>query len=114
MADKFKLGNKMSEEKKNRFLGAKVTKKVKFMGQDLDITKLSISQVMQIQEQVKTLEDSKSEEDNLRLLATVVKFGASDLVDLSQEEINSFAMDELTNLSTEIMKFSGLGNVATK
>jgi len=99
----------------NRFLGSKVSKKVKFMGQEIEIVKLSISQVTKIQERVKALEGGESAEgENLRLLALVVQEGAPELRDLSQEDINSFAMDELTGLSNEVMKYSGLGKEQAK
>jgi hypothetical protein len=111
-----KTGNKMADDvKPNRFIGAKVTKKVKFMGLDnLEITKLSISQVMKIQEQVKALEASQSEDDNLKLLACVIQSGAPELAGLPLEELYNFSMDELTSLSAEIMKYSGLGKEAAK
>jgi hypothetical protein len=105
-----KKGNSMT----NRFVGTKVTKKVKFMGQDIEISKLTITQVMKIQAQAKVLEENASETENLKLLSIVVQEGAKELAELSLEELYEFPMDELTTLSNEVMKYSGLGNKDAK
>lgn len=107
----------LQEEKKmaeNRFVGTKVSKKVKFMGQEIDISKLTISQVMKIQVQAKVLEENGSEDENLKLLSIVVQEGAKELSELTTEQLYEFPMDELTSLSNEIMKYSGLGNKEAK
>jgi hypothetical protein len=93
----------------NRFVGNKVTKKVKFLNAEIDISKLSVSQVVKIQEQAKVLEENPTEQGNLQLLFLVVRQGAEELSELSDEDMGGIAMDELTKLSAEIMKYSGLG-----
>lgn len=94
--------------KENRFYGTKVARSVKFMGQDLDIHKLTVAQVMQVQDLVKQIEETKNESDNIKLLIFVIKEGAPELRELSDDDLYDFPMDELSNLSTEIMKYSGL------
>ena len=93
----------------NRFVGSKVTKKVKFLNAEIDIQKLSVSQVVKVQELAKILEDAPTEDGNLQLLFLVLRQGAEELADISDEDMGSIAMDELTKLSAEIMKYSGLG-----
>ena len=68
---------------KNRFIGAKVTKATKFMNMPIEMSKLSVQQVMDVQEQARVNKDST-------------------------DEMQNFALDELTRLSNEIMAFSGL------
>jgi hypothetical protein len=97
-----------SSKMANRFVGIKLAKKVKFMGEDLDIHKLSVAQVVTIQGLAKEFEDSADPLGNLKLLAVVIKSGANELADLSEEDMNNFPIDELSKLSEEIMKHSGL------
>ena len=92
----------------NRFLTAKVTKNVNFVGEKLDITKLTVAQVMEIQELSANFGDAPTEADNLKILTTVIRSGAAELRELTDEEFNGFPLDELSKLSNEIMKFSGL------
>ena len=93
----------------NRFLKLTLTKKLKFMGEDLEIKKLNVAEVLEIQSTAKELEEAPNEENNIKVLALVIQKGAQELNDLSLEEIKGFPMDELSKLSNEIMKFSGIG-----
>lgn len=96
----------------NRFIGTKVSKKSKFMGTELDINKLTVMQVLEIQESAKKI-DTSNEKDNIDLLMFVVRAGAPELRDLTDEEICDFPMDELSGLSNEILKYSGLTTPAS-
>lgn len=89
----------------NRFLKAKVVKKSKFMNEDIDLNKLTVAQVLEIQGIAGKDEGSV---DNLKVLSTVIRFGAPELAEFSDEELQDFPLDELTKLSNEIMKYSGL------
>jgi hypothetical protein len=104
--------NKESNKMTNRFMGARVTKKVKFMNEEIEISKLTVSQVSQITAMAKALETSQDDGDNVKLLLLVVGLGAKELNDLSEDEIVEFPMDELAQLSNAIMKYSGLGQAA--
>lgn len=98
-------------------VGRRMTKKVKFMGDDLEISKLSVAEVMDIQANAKALElaaadensDNNGEENGLNLLQGVIKASVESAKDLTDEEFSTFPMDELSKLSNEIMKFSGIG-----
>ena len=91
----------------NRFLGQRVTKKVKFVELDIEISKLTMGQVNEVQAKARALAENP-DGDNLELLVMVVKFGAQELSDVSDEEFLNFPLDELTKLSAAIMQFSGL------
>lgn len=94
----------------NRFKKAKVTKSVKFMAEDIDIVKLTVNQVIAIQELSKKIDSENSDTDNISVLSQVIRFGAPELASLNQEEMNDFPMEELVNLSNAIMSYSGLGD----
>jgi hypothetical protein len=95
--------NKMSKMK--ALVGRQQDKIVKFMGEDIVIHKLSVGQVMQIQEASASKDDAKT---GLNLLKMVIRLACRDAAELSDEEFDSFAMDDLTGLSNEIMAYSGV------
>lgn len=90
-------------------LGRKMTKKVKFMNEDIEISKLSVTQVLEIQEMAKKSEATGTNENGLDLLKTVIKQSVAGADELSDDDFDSFPMDELSKLSNEIMKYSGIG-----
>lgn len=89
-----------------RFQNAKVSKAAKFMGESIDIKKFSVSQVLKIQELAKV---SEQDATGVALLFYVLQEGAPELAAMSEDELKEFPMDELNTLSTEILKYSGLG-----
>jgi hypothetical protein len=93
-------------------VGQRMTKEVKFMGSSLKISKLSVDEVVNIQAQAKDAETN--EMAGLELLKTVIRAGSEGGADLTDEDFGTFAMDELSKLSGEIMKFSGMGADAGK
>jgi len=93
-------------------VGKKMSKKVKFMNEEIEISKLSVAEVMDIQEKAKGLKEDDSEGFNV--LKSVIRAAVLDAGELTDEDFSSFPMDELSKLSDEIMKFSGLGKDSGK
>lgn len=93
-------------------VGKKMTKPVKFMGQDVTISKLSVAEVLNIQEKAKVISENESE--GFEILKTVIRAGVEGGADLSNEDFDDFPLDELSSLSNAIMKFSGIGENAGK
>jgi hypothetical protein len=93
----------------NRFAAIKLTKKVKFMSTEVEIHKLSGTDVFEIQDLAKAAQASNNDQDNLRIMIKVITCGVDEMKDMSTEEILDLPLDELQNLSSEIMKFSGMG-----
>jgi hypothetical protein len=102
---KISKANNMAEGIKG-LVGRKMTKTTKFVGEDIKINKLSVSQVLEIQDVAK----NSSEEPNsgLELLKKVIRMSVDGGYDLSDDDFKEFPMDELSKLSNEIMKFSGI------
>ena len=88
-------------------IGKKMSKTAKFMGEDIKISKLSVSEVLDIQERAKALNDQ--DQEGFEILKTVIRAAVEDASELSDEDFNNFPLDELSKLSGEIMKFSGIG-----
>jgi hypothetical protein len=88
-------------------VGKRMTKDVKFMGVSLKIQKLSIAEVLSIQEKAKDAE--KSETEGFNVLKQVVRSAVEGADELSDEDFDNFPLDELSKLSAEIMSYSGIG-----
>lgn len=98
--------NNMSEGIRS-LIGRKMTKDVKFMGESVKISKLSVAEVIEIQNKAKALEGNEAEGFNV--LKTVIRSAVDGATELSDEDFDGFPLDELSKLSNEIMKFSGIG-----
>lgn len=87
-------------------VGRRMTKTVTFMGEKVEISKLNVAEVLDIQESAKTAKDDDVAgfEVMKKVVAASVKGGK----DLTDEDFSTFSLDELSKLQTEIMKFSGL------
>ena len=99
-------GNKMSEGIK-ALVGRKMSKDVKFMGENVKISKLSVAEVLEIQARAKNLDSN--DQEGFNVLKTVIQSAVEGGKDLSDEDFDNFPLDELSKLSGEIMKFSGIG-----
>lgn len=100
---KISKGNKMSLK---NLVGKEITKKYKFMGQDIDIKKLSINDVNEIQSKAKNF--NENDQTGVDLLISVIRLSVKEADELTDEEFNDLPIDELTKLSEAIMKFSGV------
>ena len=91
-------------------VGKKQTRKVKFMGTDVVIKKLTVAEVLDIQEMAKVEEGKQQDEkDAFESLKYVIRLSCEDAHDLDDDDFNDLPLDELSKLSQEIMKYSGLG-----
>jgi hypothetical protein len=106
--------NNMSEVAKGikSLVGQRMTKTVKFLNSDVKISKLTVSEVLEIQNKAKDID--KDETAGLELLKTVIRSAVEGGEDLDDSDFDNFPMDELSKLSNEIMKYSGLGQEAGK
>lgn len=89
-------------------VGKKLSRTFKFMNEDIKINKLSVAEVLEIQAQAKEAE--KDDSKGLTILRLVIRSAVDDAAELSDEDFDTFPMEELSKLSNEIMKFSGLGD----
>lgn len=77
-----------------------------FMGEKVEIRKLSVAEVLQIQEKSKDIAGDESKA--MDVLIQVIKCGCAEAADVPTEDFKSFPMDELSNLQKAIMVFSGI------
>ena len=86
----------------------KVTQDVNFMGDTVKVKKLSVSEIMKIQQASK----EHAEEDQVATLRVLIRLAVEGAADLTDEELDSFPLDELSTLGAEIVKYSGMGGTA--
>jgi len=97
-------------------VGRKMTKKYEFMGEKVTISKLSVAEVMDIQEKARALSEETADQDDsgIALLMTVIQSAVEGADELTKEDFESFPMDELSKLSQEIMVYSGIDQARGK
>jgi len=91
-------------------VGKVITKKVPFMGDEVEIRKLSVNEVFKVQELVKKSTKSKSEEDQISLLRDVIRLAVVGADEVTDEEFNTFPIGELSDVTDNVLKFSGIGD----
>lgn len=103
---KISRANTMATSSFRELVGHRVSKRTKFMDKDINISKLSVSEVLEIQDKAKALKDD--ENGGLELLRTVIRLSAEGASDLTDEDFSTFPMEALASLSNDIMKYSGM------
>ena len=94
------------------FVGRKQEKSIDFMGEKIPVRKLTVAQVMEIQD--KATDAGEDEKANFDLLKQVIRYSAEGAEDMSDEDFDSLPLDDLTKLSQAIMKHSGIDQGAGK
>jgi len=92
-----------------KLVGKRVTKTVSFMGDKVTISKLSVDEVMRVQETVKDIESGDDTRKGFEVMKVVIKSSVEGAHELSDQDFDTFPLDELSSLSNEIIKFSGMG-----
>lgn len=90
-------------------VGKKITSKVPFMGDEVEVRKLTVGKIMGLQKLISKAEKSKEEDAQLKLLCDIIKVAVVGAEELSQEDFDNFPLSELTDLSGHVMRVSGLG-----
>jgi len=89
-------------------VGKSVTKTATFMGEEVEIRKMTLNEVFEIQDVAKKLSKSKDEKEQLNLLKTVLRKAVVGADQLTDDEFNTFPLGELNNLSDTVLEFSGM------
>lgn len=90
-------------------INKELTEKVPFMGDEVEVRKLTVGKIMELQKVIKASEKSKSDKAQLKLLCDVIKVAVVGAEELTEEDFDSFPLSELTELSSHVMRVSGLG-----
>jgi len=91
-----------------KFVGQVQTKTAPFMDGEVEIKVLTVGQAKRIEEETKAMQKLPTEEqDQLALLRSVIRMSVVDAEDLTDDEIDSFPVAELTKLSEAVMGMTG-------
>jgi len=89
-------------------VGKSLTEKVDFMGDKVEVKKLSVAEVLELQKVITKANKSKDEDAQVKLLESVIKTAVIDSQDITSEEFQQFPIGELNRLSEEILRLAGL------
>ena len=92
-------------------IGQSQTKKVNFVTIKVTIRKLTVNEVLEIQELVKPPKEGEeaSEQEAFNTMRTVIRMSCLEAEDMEDEDFNALPLDDLSKLSQEIMNYSGIG-----
>jgi hypothetical protein len=79
------------------------------MNDEVEVKKLTVSEVLHIQELIKKAQNKKVEYDDMSLIKDVVRMAVTGADEITDEEFNEFPVGELTHLSSSILRIAGLG-----
>lgn len=82
------------------------TVKVKFLGENVDVRKLSVAEVEEFQAKLTAAKEDETR--GLSLQRDIIRLGVAGAEDLTDAELNSFPMDDLMRLSEEILRQAGI------
>lgn len=85
---------------------AEQTVKVKFLGSNIDVKKLSVADVEKFQSRLKEVKDEESE--GLGLQRDIIRMGVVGAEDMTDDELNQFPLDDLSRLAEEVLRAAGV------
>jgi hypothetical protein len=85
-----------------KFLGKKISHKIEFMGDKLEVYRLPVGETLSLQKRAKSASDANNpnaEDEQIKLIVDIVRSCAEGGQELSDEEILSFPLDELNRVA---------------
>lgn len=95
-------------------VGKKITEKVEFMGEQVEVRKMSVNDVFKIQDLVKNAQKSKDEKQQLNLLKDIIRISVVGAEELTNDDFDQFPLAELNQLSEKVLEISGMGGNTPK
>jgi hypothetical protein len=89
-------------------IGRRIEKMVKFMGEDLQIQKLTTGEMESVQEAAKANESDTDDQRAMKTLYAVIRAGVPSAADMSEADFKTFPVEDLNKLAEEIMKLTGI------
>lgn len=84
------------------------TVKVPFLGETVEVKKLTVSQVKEFQLQLEEIKKEESSDAGLGVQRTIIKMAVVGAEDLSDEELDSFPLDDIVTLAQKILELAGV------
>jgi hypothetical protein len=89
------------------------TRKIKFLGRNIEIKKLTLSECQEIQR--KSMDtDENNQDQGFELIKMTIALGVPAAAEFSDDDFAEFPMDDLTKLAEEVMKLAGMSSTRGK
>mgnify|MGYP001126186003 CR=1 FL=1 len=93
-------------------IGKEITQKVDFMGEQVEVRKLSVREVLEVQKSINKLSKNKDETAQISIIRELLRKTVKDAGEMTDEEFDAFPLGELSDLVEKSMSFSGMGDKA--
>jgi hypothetical protein len=91
---------------------AQKTVKVPFMdGESVEVKKLTVAQVKDFQSQLDSIKEKESTDSGLQIQRSVIRMGVVGADGLTDEELDSFPLDEVVSLAQKVLELAGVRSV---
>jgi hypothetical protein len=83
--------------------------KVPFMeNETVEVKKLTVAQVKEFQETLEAIKTEESAEAGLNIQRKIIRMGVVGAEELTDEELDSFPLDEVVKLSQKVLELAGV------
>ena len=83
------------------------------MGDEVEVKKLTVGEILALQKVIAKVGDSEDAAKQIGLLREIIKVAVLGADELSDEDFDTFPIEELNKLSTKVMNLSGLAGEET-
>jgi hypothetical protein len=92
-------------------VGKTMTQKVPFMGDEVEVKKLTVGEILELQKVINASQKGKQDEEKqMKLLRDILRLAVIGADEISDEEFSNFPLGELSELSQKVVAVSGMGN----
>jgi hypothetical protein len=95
-----------------KLLGKVKTVKVPFMDETVEVSKLTVAQVKEFQKELGASKSVEDEESGLKIQRTIIRMAVVDAAELTDDELDSFPLVELTKLTQKILELAGVAGTS--
>jgi hypothetical protein len=91
-------------------VGKTMTQKVPFMGDEVEVKKLTVGEILELQKVINASQKGKQDEEKqMKLLRDILRLAVIGADEISDEEFSNFPLGELSELSQQVVSVSGMG-----
>lgn len=85
------------------------TVSVPFLGDTVEVQKLSVAQVRTFQKELESVKETAEEgESGIAVQRTIIRLGVVGAAELTDEELDSFPLDDLSELAKAVLEQAGV------
>ena len=89
-------------------VGKEITQEFYFMGEKIEVRKLSVKEVLEVQKEINKLNKSKSETAQISIIRELLRKTVVGAKEMTDEEFDAFPLGELSDLVEKSVSFSGM------